>query len=170
MKVLVTAASKHGSTMQIAAAIADELRKAHLDVDLREVGKVKGVEGYDAVVFGSAVYAGSWLPEAKRFAQAHRVELARNPLWIFSSGPLGAPEPQPRDDPAKYASPLGDVPIRDHRIFVGKLDSEELGFAERLIVKVVKAPDGDFRDWADIKAWAGEIAHALSQEPAEAAP
>jgi menaquinone-dependent protoporphyrinogen oxidase len=50
---------------------------------------------------------------------------------------------------------------RDHRIFVGKLDRDKLNLGERLIVKVVKAPYGDFQDWEDIRVWAGEIGAAL---------
>jgi menaquinone-dependent protoporphyrinogen IX oxidase len=49
---------------------------------------------------GSAIYAGSWLPAAKRFAEQHRAQLATLPLWVFSSGPLGAANPQPQDDPS----------------------------------------------------------------------
>ncbi len=50
---------------------------------------------------------------------------------------------------------------REHRVFFGALDPDELGFAERMIVKAVKAPTGDFRDWDEIGAWADEIADAL---------
>ena len=50
---------------------------------------------------------------------------------------------------------------RDHRIFFGALDKEKLGFGERMIAKAVKAPDGDFRDWDQIGAWAEGIAAEL---------
>lgn len=53
---------------------------------------------------------------------------------------------------------------RGHRTFVGKLDSENLGFGERLMAKAVKAPEGDFRDWDGIRSWAKEIASALSTD------
>jgi menaquinone-dependent protoporphyrinogen oxidase len=36
-----------------------------------------------------------------------------------------------------------------------------LGFGERLIVKGVKAPDGDFRDWDEVRSWADEVATAI---------
>lgn len=49
----------------------------------------------------------------------------------------------------------------DHRVFFGALDKAKLGFGERMIVKAVKAPDGDFRDWDAIKGWADEIDRAL---------
>ena len=50
---------------------------------------------------------------------------------------------------------------REHRVFFGALDREKLSFSERMIVKAVKAPDGDFRDWDAINGWADEIADEL---------
>lgn len=142
--------------------IAEDLRSHGLAVDLQEAGEVTGIAGYEAVVLGSGVYAGSWLPEAKRFAEQHRAELAERQVWLFSSGPIGLEDPQPHDDPQKLAAPLGEVIVRDHRIFVGKLDRQNLGFGERLIARVVGAPAGDFRDWQAIHEWAGAIAAALA--------
>src|SRR5690606_4497835 len=72
MRILVAVASKHGSTREIAEAIAQELKSQGLDVDLQPVETVIQVSNYDAVVFGSAIYAGSWLPAAKRFAETFR--------------------------------------------------------------------------------------------------
>src|SRR5689334_2159240 len=131
MKVLIAVASKHGSTREIAEAIGEELRSAGLEVDLKNVADVVQLRGYVAAVLGSAIYAGNWLPEAKAFAQRFHAELGTLPVWLFSSGPLGAPNPQPHDDPDKMAMPMKDVAVRDHRIFVGKLDPSELGLAER---------------------------------------
>jgi menaquinone-dependent protoporphyrinogen oxidase len=161
MKVLVAVASKHGSTREIAEAIASELKSQTLTVDLQNAGDVTSVAGYDAVVLGSAIYGGSWLPDAKKFAKQYRAGLAELPVWVFSSGPLGTDDPQPHHEPAALAAPLDDVKLRDHRIFVGKLFLKELGFAERLIAKAVKAPEGDFRNWDEIRTWAREIAAEL---------
>ncbi|HEU5015051.1 MAG TPA: flavodoxin domain-containing protein [Roseiflexaceae bacterium] len=161
MTILVAVASKHGSTRAIAESIAEQLRSANLPVDLRAAGEVNDLSGYDAVILGSAVYAGSWLPEARKFAARFHAKLAQVPVWVFSSGPVGADNPQPRDDPQQLAAPLGMVPVRDHRVFAGKLELDDLGFGERLIAKVVSAPEGDFRDWDAISRWAREIATAL---------
>jgi menaquinone-dependent protoporphyrinogen oxidase len=165
MRALVAVASRHGSTRGIAEAIAEELRGENLDVDRIEAGEVDDVTGYDAVVLGSGIYAGNWLPEARKFVERHREALGTRPVWLFSSGPLGAENPQPHHDPATLAPPMGDVEIRDHQIFVGKLDPADLNLAERLIAKVVGAPAGDFRDWAAIRGWAREIAASLRSEP-----
>jgi menaquinone-dependent protoporphyrinogen oxidase len=161
MKILVAVASKYGSTREIAQAIAEELRAANLSVDLRDASEVGIISGYDAVILGSAIYAGHWLPDAKNFARRCAVELSKIPVWLFSSGPVGAENPQPQDDPNRLAAPMGEVKIRDHRVFVGKLDFDQLGLADRLVIKAFKSPLGDFRNWDDIRGWARGIAAEL---------
>ncbi|MBX3080659.1 MAG: flavodoxin domain-containing protein [Anaerolineae bacterium] len=161
MKIMVVVASKHGSTREIAEVIAAELRLQKFSVDLVEAEHVNGLAEYNAVVFGSGVYAGNWLPEAVNFANHFQKELAQIPVWLFSSGPLGREKPQPQEDPDKLAASLGDVKARDHHIFVGKLDLADLTFAERMLVKAVRAPIGDFRNWTEIRAWAHSIASEL---------
>jgi menaquinone-dependent protoporphyrinogen oxidase len=167
MKVLVAVASKHGSTREIAAVIAEELRSSSLDVDLMDVSEAGNIRTYDAIVLGSAIYFGKWLPEATSFAEHHVAKLSKTPVWLFSSGPLGEDDPQPHDDPHKIVAPLGVVHVLDHKVFVGKLDPGVLGFGERLATKVVRAPYGDFRDWDEVRAWARQIAAEL--QPVEAA-
>src|SRR5262245_7899011 len=88
-RVLVAVASPHGSPREIADAIAETLRSAGLDVDLRDVADVKDLAPYDAVVLGSAVYMGHWVREARQFATDQAEGLRRLPLWLFSSGPVG---------------------------------------------------------------------------------
>jgi menaquinone-dependent protoporphyrinogen oxidase len=168
MKVLIAVVSKHGSTREIAQAISEELQAANIAVDILNLakGEIADVENYDAVLLGSAIYAGNWLPEAKKFAQKHQDELSSLPVWLFSSGPLGADNPQPQDDPEKLSLSLGQVKAREHHVFAGKLDSAELGLAERVMVKMVHAPGGDFRDWDDISDWGREIAKQLHAEVA----
>lgn len=66
MKVLVTAATKHGATAEIAAMIGEVLRAEQcLDATVVPPEEVAAIDGYDAVVLGSAVYAGHWLTPAK---------------------------------------------------------------------------------------------------------
>lgn len=166
MKILVVVASKHGSTREIAEAIAAELRTAAITVDLQAADQVRDLARYDALILGSAIYAGQWLPEIRHLVAQHHADLARLPVWLFSSGPLGAENPQPHDEPHRLAAPLRDVLARDHRVFAGQLDPAALGLGERLIVKVAGTPAGDFRDWAAIRSWARGIARELSADVA----
>jgi menaquinone-dependent protoporphyrinogen oxidase len=161
MAVLVAVASKHGSTRGIADAIAGELRALGLAADVGDVEDAVDPALYDAVILGSAVYMGKWMAEAKRFIDSHGPILATVPVWLFSSGPLGAENPKPTGDPAQIDELMAATHARGHRIFSGRLDPDGLGLGERLIAKAVHAPSGDFRDWDAIRAWAREIGMAL---------
>jgi menaquinone-dependent protoporphyrinogen oxidase len=165
MKILVTTASRHGATTEIGDAIAGNLREHDLEVEVREPGDVTSLDGYDAVVLGSAIYAGRWMDTARRFSERHHQVLRRLPVWLFSSGPIGDP-PEPEEEPADGRRLLGDLEARGHRVFAGRVNNADLGWVERTITKMVKAPDGDFRDFDAIRMWAAEIAGQLAPTPA----
>src|SRR4051794_34970520 len=92
MTVLVTAASRHGATQEIAEAIANGLTERGVDASAMPVENVANPGDYDAYVIGSAVYMGRWLKPAREFVQANTDTLREAPVWLFSSGPLGPPE------------------------------------------------------------------------------
>src|SRR4051812_20585179 len=94
-QVLVAYASKHGSTREIAEAIAAELRDCGLEVDCVSADEVKHVDGYDAVVLGSAVYMKRWQRSARKLLRSEHETLTHQLLWIFSSGPTGDAPPDP---------------------------------------------------------------------------
>ncbi|MDI7250883.1 MAG: flavodoxin domain-containing protein, partial [Bacillota bacterium] len=112
-----------------------------------------------AAVIGSAVYMGSWQPDALRLVERHREGLAGIPVWLFSSGPLGPDDP--RFHPRQVPDLMQATHARDHRIFPGRLEARTLSLGERLAVRAVRAPEGDLRDWAAIRGWAREIAATL---------
>jgi menaquinone-dependent protoporphyrinogen oxidase len=167
MHVLVTAASKHGATSGIAEAVAETLRGAGLAVDVLPPEDVSAIERYDAVILGSAVYAGRWVDSARAFVDRHAPALLTRPVWLFSSGPIGDP-PKPVEEPPEVAANVERLAARGHRVFAGRLEREELGFLERTVTRALRAPDGDFRDWEAIRAWASEIATDLASVGAPA--
>jgi menaquinone-dependent protoporphyrinogen oxidase len=160
VRVLVSVASKHGATEEIGEAIARALTEDGVDAEVQSPARVATIEGFDAVIVGSGVYAGHWLDAAKRFIERHGAALRERPVWLFSSGPLGDPL-------APIAEPVDVAPLVEasagigHRVFAGKLAKEELGLGERALVKMVRAPYGDYRNWPDIADWAREIAGSL---------
>jgi len=171
MRVLVSAASRHGSTSEIAEEIGKALRDAlherggeDVIVDVRPVEQVSSVDDYDAVVLGSAVYAGHWLEPARELAERHAGALAARPVWLFSSGPVGDPPKPTEEDSVDVRGILEATGARDHRVFSGKLDKGTLGFAEKAIVLALRVAGGDFRDWEAIRGWAREIAAELHPE------
>ena len=162
MRVLIACASKHGSTEGIAEAIAERLHQLGNDAAAVRVSDVTDLNGVEAVVLGSAIYAGSWMKEATEFAAANAEVLSGIPLWLFSSGPLGTEVHDHEEQPRQLAELTERLRPKAHRTFFGALDHSKLGFAERMMVKAVKAPEGDFRDWGAISGWADEIARELS--------
>jgi menaquinone-dependent protoporphyrinogen oxidase len=163
--VLVTAASKHGATAEIAEAIARGLARNGVAAEHLPVHDVRAVEHYSAVVLGSAVYAGHWLREAKALVEQHAETLRQRPVWIFSSGPIGDP-PKPEELPVDVVAILSATGAREHRLFCGRLDRQLLGFAERAMVRAVRAAEGDYRDWKAIEEWARGIAVLVESDAA----
>ena len=165
MKVLVAVASKHGATMEIGQVIEASLRSSGIDVELKRVDDVTTLSPYDALVLGSGVYAGHWLRPAREFVDIHEGELRHQPVWLFSSGPVGDP-PKPLENPAEVAGVVKRIDSRGHRLFAGKIEASDLGISEKALVALVRAPDGDFRPWSEISTWAESIAAQLQEEPA----
>jgi len=163
MRVMVACASKHGATEGIAEAIAERLQQLGHDAVAVRISDVTDLEGVHAVVLGSAIYAGSWMKEATEFAEANADALSKLPVWLFSSGPLGTEVHDDEEQPRQLADLKEKLRPRAHRLFFGALDRETLGFGERMMVKAVRAPEGDFRDWNAIGAWADEIARELAE-------
>lgn len=161
MKVLVSAASKHGATAEIARAIADTLESAGLAVSTIPPDAVTSVADYDAVIIGSGVYVGHWMDAARDLVERHGAELAQRPVWLFSSGPVGDP-PKPEENPVDIKDIIATLGARDHRVFAGLVEKGRLGLGEKVILKAVGAPEGDYRPWDEIRAWAEGIAGALA--------
>ncbi len=161
MRVLVTTASKHGSTDEIGRAIAEALSQNGVEVGVLAPDDVISVHPYDAVIMGSAVYAGHWMSSMKKMAHRLAAELNERPIWLFSSGPLGDP-PLPEEDPVDVAPIMEATGARGHVIFAGKLDKGALNFAERAIVGALKVSEGDYRDWDEIRKWATGITEELA--------
>ncbi len=160
MRVLVSAASRHGATRGIAERIGEVLRDRDIEVTVVEPGKADTIEGCDAVVLGSAVYLGQWLPDAIGLADRIGGLRPSPQLWLFSSGPVGVP-PKPSENPVDITRILETLSPLEHRVFAGKIDKSVLSFSERAMMIAVRASEGDFRDWTSVESWASSIADTL---------
>ena len=94
MKVLVSVASRHGASFEIAEEISATLAAAGFGTAVLPPDAVTSLEGYDAVILGSSVYVGHWMDAAVNLVERFSKEITAVPVWLFSSGPMGH-EPKP---------------------------------------------------------------------------
>lgn len=167
--VLVTYATKYGSTAELARRIADRLRVRGFDVDLKAVRDVRDVEPYRSVVAGSAVYMGRWRRDALRLLRSQCRQLSARPVWLFSSGPVGD-QPTHSEDPKveRWLRPrrveqlATEIGARDHAVFGGAV-GEDGGFLRRRMAADTEPELRDRRDWQALEAWADTIAEVLER-------
>ena len=164
-KVLVAYATKYGATAEIAKKIGDVLNQAEMQVDVLPADNVSDLSTYEAVILGSAVYIGKWRKEAVKFIKKNEKLLAGKMVWLFSSGPTGEGDPVELLKNWRFPGslqPIADrIKPRDIVVFHGALDNKKLSTAEKWIIKNVKAPLGDFRDWEAINSWATLISDCI---------
>lgn len=168
-KILVTYASRTGSTAEIAEAIGKTLSEGGAQVDVIPMGDVKDLSAYQSVVVGSAIRGSKWLPEAMQFMQTHRSTLAQKRFAMFTvcitmamknaenyrSGVLGWVAPV-----RALAKPVSEG------LFAGRLDFSKLPFSWdtflfRIAVTLGIFPRGDHRDWNAVRTWAEGLKPAL---------
>jgi menaquinone-dependent protoporphyrinogen oxidase len=166
--VLIVYASKNGSTAEIAERIGQVIREAGIPASVQPAKQVKNLEDYQAVVLGSAVYYGRWQKDAVSFLKKFEKELSQNPTWFFSSGPVGEGDPVELLDGWRFPplqQEIADrIGPRDTAVFHGVLRDDNLNFFERWVMKNFESPEGDFRDWEAISAWARRVADQLKQK------
>ncbi|EJG07015.1 flavodoxin/nitric oxide synthase [Methanofollis liminatans DSM 4140] len=155
-KVLVAYATRYGSTREVAEAIAAALREEGAAVDLMRADEVTDTAPYTMVVIGSPVYAGKWLDDALTMVTRHREALSRVRVALFAVGILIAEDtPENRQKLKAALDPVVQVvtPV-SIGLFAGKLDAKALSFPLRMMLKVMKTPEGDYRDMDAIRRWA----------------
>ena len=160
MKILLTSSSRHGTTDEVAAVIAEQLRAAGLDVVQARPEDVADGEGYDAFVLGSAVYMTRWTDEAVDFTRRFSGALRSHPVWAFSVGLSGLPKGKIAD-PNRIGPVLLSIEPEDHITFSGRFDPGSLNVRERTIARLGGATEGDFLDLDAVRAWGASIAATL---------
>ncbi|MBI5054090.1 MAG: flavodoxin domain-containing protein [Chloroflexi bacterium] len=164
-KILVTYASRAGSTAGVAEAIGKTLMDGGAQVDVIPMQDVKELTPYRAVVAGSAIRGSKWLPEAMHFMQTHRAALAQKPCAEFTVCITLAMSnsDQYRAAVAGWVAPVRELvrPVSEG-LFAGMLDFNKLPLnwdtlMLRLTVAVGIFPRGDHRDWNAIRVWAEGI-------------
>lgn len=170
-RILVTYASRSGSTAEIAEAISKTLGEHGAMVDLLPMQAVKSLSMYSAVVAGSPIRKSKWLPEALQFIQDHQAELAGIPVATFTVSITLAMSNggQYRQAVRQWTAPiLAHVKPVSEGLFAGRLDFTKLPLTlDTLKMRLVAAlgifPKDDRRDWNAIRAWAETLRPLLLQ-------
>lgn len=157
--VLVTYATRAGSTAEIAAVIGETLAERGFRVDVKSINSQPALDGYSAVILGSAIRMGNWLPEMLKFIQTNQNALNALPTALFTVHMLNAADDETsRAARAAYTAPVRALlPNAPEAFFTGLMDFSRLSFLDRFIASMVKAVESDQRDWDKIRAWANEL-------------
>jgi menaquinone-dependent protoporphyrinogen oxidase len=164
-KILVTYASRTGSTAEVAEAIGRTLAETGAQVDVLPVQDVKDLTPYRAIVAGSAIRKSKWLPEAVQFIREHQSTLMHKPFAMFTvciTLAMGTGE-QYRSAVENWVAPVRSLvrPLSEG-LFAGMLNFSKLPFNwDTLMFRVSTAlgifPRGDHRDWNAIHTWAESL-------------
>lgn len=164
-KILVTYASRTGSTVGVAETIGKTLAETGAQVDMLPMQEVKDISPYSAVVAGSAIQDRQWLPEAVQFVQTHRTALNQKPFAMFAVCMTLAMKNGENYLPqiSEWLAPVRRLvrPVSES-IFAGALDIRKIpSFGDRLKFRLSVLfgvwSEGDHRDWDTIRAWAESL-------------
>ena len=155
-KVLVAYASKAGSTIEIANHIAENIAENDKSVDVMPVDKVTDLTAYQTVILGSAIRIGAVLPEVSKFVETNKDILKTKSLNLFVvCMTLNDDNEENRNIVSGYLEPIRKlVQPATEGLFAGVMDLKKLNLIERLMMKSMKTPQGDFRNWDQIDNWA----------------
>jgi menaquinone-dependent protoporphyrinogen oxidase len=167
-KILVTYASKTGSTAGVAEAIGKTLAVSGATVDVLPMKDVRDLAPYQAVVAGSAINGGEWLPEAMQFMRTHQAALAQKRFAAFLvCMTMAMSNKQYREHVSTWLEPVRALvrPVSEG-LFAGALDISKIpSLADRIKFRLSVAfgvwSEGDHRDWNAIRTWAEELVPLL---------
>lgn len=158
-KILISYATRAGSTAQVAAVISERLDARGFVVDVKPVKATPSLKDCDAVILGSAIRMGNWLPEMFKFIQSNQAALNALPVALFTVHMLnmGADEASRAARKAYTAPVRALLPNASEVFFNGVIDLEKLSFLDRLMVNMVKPPLGNYLDWDNVRTWSSAI-------------
>jgi menaquinone-dependent protoporphyrinogen oxidase len=163
-RALVVYGTGTGCTAEIAERIGMTLAADGVSVEVVSAKDAPTPSGYDAVLVGSGIRAGSWHAPVKKWVTENAAALRAEKVAFFTACLTLASEPEKTAEVRAYTDSLiaetGVTPV-EVGLFAGINEPKRFPFLERTLLKMMKAPEGDFRDWTKVEAWTGEVAPKL---------
>ena len=161
-RILISYASRCGSTGGVAEAMGQALCGMGASADIRLVANVNDLSPYHAVIVGSAIRRGKWLPEAVGFVKDNQDILGRLPIAYFvvcltmrDNTAENRSKVMAYLDPVRKEAPkIQPVAVG---LFPGAVNFGKLSFVDTMMLKAKGVSEGDYRDWPAVKAWASDV-------------
>jgi len=163
--VLVAYATKHGSTREVAEAIAERLEAHGIAAFTRPASDVGSLEGYEGVVLGGAIYMGRLHADARDFLRRHRSSLEVLPVAVFALGPRTLAEEDVASSRSQLDAALAKEPTLHPlatAVFGGVFHPAQHHFP------LNRMEESDVRDWDAIRAWGDDVAASIAWSEAVA--
>jgi menaquinone-dependent protoporphyrinogen oxidase len=158
-RILIAYATRAGSTAGIAARVGTMLTSLGQPVDVLPAAQVKEIDGYHNIVLGSAIRYGKLLPEAMEFIHRHQAVLKHRTFNTFIvCMTVNWTDVESQRIVQGYLDPVRAYLKPAHEgLFAGVVDLQKLSWRERILLRFLKIPRGDFRDWEAIDEWASGL-------------
>ncbi|MDI6712495.1 MAG: flavodoxin domain-containing protein [Anaerosomatales bacterium] len=161
-RVLVVFATGSGCTESVAGWVAEEAAARGLEPTLRDAKSDPSPEGFDGVAVGSGLRAGKWHGAAEQWLKRHAERLHEVPCAVFSVGMRAvAGDASEGEATARQAAERAGIEPAATASLPGWFFPKRFSLPERLILKAMKTPEGDFRDEAVVRAWAAQALDAM---------
>lgn len=164
-RFLIVYATYAGSTMEIAEAIGETLGSMNCQADVLPAVDAPSPDGYDAVLLGSAVQNGNWLPEAFDYIRTHRKSLQELPLAIFSVHITNTGnDAKSRMTRQTFTDSVRALITPDAEVFFpGRFDRRG---AQKMMPAIIARfiPTTNFLNFKKVRAWAENIPARLGMQ------
>ena len=167
-RILVTYGTKYGSTAEIATRVRQRLTAVGFDTDVLHANYGIDVAKYDALVVGSPMYAGTWLPDPSLLLVVNKEHVEKLPIALFSVGMIDLKHPGKLGEEhdawvqKAFVDEGIELNVVAKGVFNGSYSLGNLPWWMRCIESILRiTPRGDHRDWQLIEQWADEAAEAM---------
>lgn len=162
--VLVTFATRTGTTREAAETIAEVIKESGFNAEICPLRVMHKLEQYQAVVIGAPLYMFRWHNDARSFLSNNRSLLEKIPVAVFALGPVQTPRNEEEWAGAhdQLDKALADFPWLTPvsvGLFGGKYDPSKLGFPMKLFA--AQMPEMDARDIDAVRTWALDLVEKI---------